>query len=135
MGELAQRLGPDPDGWQWGRLHTLVQKHFLSGRGDLGELLDRSGVPVKGDGTTVCSSTSDPNYAAALGAGYRMVADLADPRMPLRAVEVAGATGHPGSAHYDDQIAIWNEGGYRELLLEDPEATAGHTVLTLESAN
>src|SRR5439155_25297546 len=90
LDDLAARLGPDMSTWQWSRLHTLVQKHALSGRGDLGEFLDRSGVPVRGDVTTVCSSTPDANYAASLGAGYRMVADLADPGMPLRAVEVAG---------------------------------------------
>ncbi len=120
--DLSARLGPDPLGWKWGNLHTLVQKHFLSGRGDLGELLDRSGVAVRGDVTTVCSTTPDPaSYAATLGAGYRMVADLADPRHGIFAVEVAGASGHPGSRHYDDQIVTWAKGGYHYLALHDPE--------------
>src|SRR5438105_8143596 len=35
LGELAAHLGPDMTGWTWNRLHTLVQKHFLSGRGEL----------------------------------------------------------------------------------------------------
>jgi penicillin amidase len=135
LDDLAARLGPDISSWKWARLHTLVQKHFLSGRGDLGELLDRNGVPVRGDGTTVCSSTADANYAAALGAGYRMVADLGDPRMLLRAVEVAGASGHPGSPHYDDQIATWNIGGYHDLSLNEAHDAARHTVLKLEPAD
>ena len=135
LAELTARLSPDPINWTWGRLHTLVQKHFLSGRGDLGVLLDRSGVPVRGDVTTVSSSTPDTNYAAALGAGYRMVADLADPRLNLRAVEVGGASGHPGSPHYDDQIATWSAGGYHDLPLRDTIATANHCVLLLEPAN
>jgi penicillin amidase len=135
LDDLTARLGPDIGTWKWGRLHTLVQRHVLSGRGDLGELLDRNGVPVRGDVTTVCSSTPDANYAAALGAGYRMVADLSDPRMPLRAVEVAGASGHPGSPHYDDQIATWNNGGYHELSLYDAQAAASLVVLTLEPAD
>jgi penicillin amidase len=132
IGELTARLGPDPEGWTWGRLHTLAQKHFLSGRGDLGVLLDCDGGPVRGDATTVCSSTPDAWYAAVMGAGYRMVADLADPRLGLRAVEVGGASGHPGSSHYGDQVATWSAGDYHDLPLRD--AAAGHTVLTLEPA-
>jgi penicillin amidase len=132
LDELTTRLGPDRGAWTWGRLHTLVQKHFLSGRGDLGRLLDRSGVPVRGDVTTVNSSTSDADHAAYLGASYRMVADLADPRQGLWAVDVAGTSGHPGSPHYDDQIAPWSAGGYHYLALDDAEA--GHPVLVLQPA-
>src|SRR5207248_1773016 len=112
--------------------HTLVQKHFLSGIGDLGQLLDRSGVPVRGDLTTVNSSTPDADFRATLGATYRMVADLADPRQGMWAVEVAGASGHPGSPHYDDQIAPWSAGGYHYLALRDPEGTADQGLLVLE---
>ena len=45
LDEISERMGPDPSGWSWGRLHALSLKHFLSGRGDLGRLLDRSGRP------------------------------------------------------------------------------------------
>ena len=105
LDELAARLGPDVTAWTWGRLHPLVQKHFLCGRGELGQLLDRSGLPVGGDGTTINSGTPDAGHAAYLGAGYRMVADLADPNHGLWAVEVGSVSGHPGSPHYDDQLA------------------------------
>ena len=30
LDDLTARLGPDPAEWKWGKLHTLVQKHFLS---------------------------------------------------------------------------------------------------------
>src|SRR5206468_1340163 len=80
LAELEKRLGPNMETWTWGRLHTLVQRHFLSSRGDLGQLLDRNGCPAPGDPTTVCSTTSDANFVAALGASYRMVSDLADGR-------------------------------------------------------
>jgi penicillin amidase len=118
IAELMSRFGPDPAGWTWGRMHTLTQKHVLSGRGDLGTLLDRSGRPVAGDGWTVFNATSDPSsHTAISGAGYRMIADLADPRGTLWAIEVAGASGHPGSPHYDDEIEPWLAGSYREFPL------------------
>src|SRR5262245_36661410 len=44
--DLTGRLGNDMSTWQWGRLHTLGQTHYLSGRGDLGKLLDQCGLPV-----------------------------------------------------------------------------------------
>jgi penicillin amidase len=133
LDELAARLGPDVAAWTWGRLHTLVQKHILSGRGELGQLLDRSGLPVVGDGTTVNSSTPDAGHAAHMGAGYRMVADLADPARGLWMVEVGSVSGHPGSPHYDDQLALWAEGRYRYLSL-DGEPPAGSSLI-LEPKN
>jgi penicillin amidase len=132
LDDLATRLGPDMASWTWGRLHTLVQKHFLSGIGELGQLLDRSGEPVCGDVTSIASSTPDANYAAWLGASYRMVADLADPRCGILAVDVAGESGHPGSPHYDDQIAIWGAGDSHYLSLAAP-AEGYATTLVLQS--
>lgn len=118
LAELESRFGPDPTGWEWGKLHTLTQKHILSGRGDLGTLLDRSGSPIAGDGWTVFNATSDPaTHTAISGAGYRMIADLSDPDGRLWAIEVAGASGQPGSPHYDDEIQPWLAGTYREYRL------------------
>jgi penicillin amidase len=117
LDELAARLGPDVGGWTWGRLHILVQRHFLSGRGDLGQLLDRSGAPAPGDSTTACNTTPDPNHAAHMGASYRMVADLADPERGLWTVSIPGVSGHPGSPHYDDQVGPWAEGRCRYWAL------------------
>ena len=135
LADLTARFGPDPAGWAWGKLHTLTQKHVLSDRGDLGSLLDRSGYPMPGDNSTVFNATSDPaTHAAISGAGYRMVADLFDPAT-LWAIEVAGASGHPGSPHYDDQIAPWNSGGYHELVLNEAQTAARRAVLTLEPAD
>jgi penicillin G amidase len=95
-------------------------------------LLDLSGVPVRGDVTTVCSSTPDAQYRAWLGASYRMVADLADPRQGLWAIDVAGNSGHPGSAHYDDQIAPWSAGGYHYIALNGPAADDCVATLLIE---
>src|SRR5207237_8604523 len=128
---LPARRGRGSEAWKGGQVHTLVQKHFLSRVGDLCMLRDRSGFPVRGDQGTVCSTTPDATYAAYMGPSYRMVADLADPARRLRAVDVAGSSGHPGSPHYDDQIATWNEGGYHELLLGDSQADCGRDVLEM----
>ncbi|MFO0969781.1 MAG: penicillin acylase family protein [Gemmataceae bacterium] len=117
LGELRERIGPDMDGWAWGEVHHLLQKHFLSSRGDLGVLLDRSGLPCDGDSASICSGQADAQHMSALGAGFRMVADLADPNAGISAVEIAGSSGHPGSPHYDDQIEAWSEDKRHYLAL------------------
>jgi penicillin amidase len=66
---------------------------------------------------------------ATLGAGYRMVADMADPDAGLWATEIAGTSGHPGSPHYADQIDPWLAG---ELHFVPLKGDIGGTVLTLE---
>ncbi|WP_437222818.1 penicillin acylase family protein [Planctomicrobium sp. SH661] len=118
LDELTRRFGSEMSEWTWGKAHTILQKHFLSGRGDLGELLDRSGAPTSGDGTTVFNASPGPTYEAYMGATYRMVADLADPACGLWAVEMASSSGHPGSSHYDDQFPLWSEGKLRQLSID-----------------
>ncbi len=129
LDDLTSRLGPDMATWTWGRLHVLTQPHFLSGRGELGELFDLTSTPCAGDSATVNAAIMNENFAAFLGAGYRMVADLADPDAGLWQIEVAGVSGHVGSAHYGDQIEPWSAGELHYLPLK---GDIGGTVLILE---
>lgn len=114
---LVEKLGPDMLNWSWGRLHTLQQKHFLSGRGELGRLLDRGGEPVRGDYVTVCNTGLAPDCSAPTGAGYRLIADLSDPHGGLWAVDAGSESGHPGSPHYDDQLPDWLAARYHYIPL------------------
>ena len=130
LDDLTERLGPDMTAWRWGRLHRIHLRHVLTQRGDLGALLDRGGLPVRGNGTTVCNTGFDPNWGAAMGANYRMIADLGTEPPGLWAVDAQGQSGHPGSPHYCDQLAEWLAGRYHFLPL-DRSAAAGHAVSTL----
>jgi penicillin amidase len=114
---LESQLGADVATWTWGRIHTLRLRHALSGRGALGELLDRGGEPARGSGVTVCNTGYDPNYLASMGANYRLIVDLASNPPALWAVDAAGASGDPGSAHYCDQRREWLAGRYHEIAL------------------
>ncbi len=130
LDDLTQRFGPEMSEWTWGRLHVVHPKHFLSGRGDLGQLLDGARVPVPGDTTTVCNLSPDDAYAAYLGGDYRMVADLSDPDCGLHVVEMSSQSGHPGSPHYNDQFSLWLNGTFRSFPLK-AQADATATVLHL----
>jgi penicillin amidase len=115
---LTEKFGRELLDWSWGRLHTLEQKHFLSGRGDLGLLLDRGGVSVRGDFLTVCNTGQSPEFTAPSGAGYRLVVDLADPHAGLWAIDAGSESGHPGSPHYDDQLPEWRAARYHYVALK-----------------
>jgi penicillin amidase len=112
---------------------VIQLRHVLSGRGELGQLLDRGGLPVKGDGITVCNTGYDPNYLAPMGANYRMIADLASSPPGLWVVDAQGQSGHPGSPHYGDQLVEWISGRYLSLDRGEVARTIGAT-LKLDSA-
>ena len=114
--EIEDRLGTDMTAWAWGNLHRVHLRHVLSGRGDLGALLDRGGLPVGGNGVTVCNTGFDPNWGALTGANYRLISDLGEEG--IWAVESQGQSGHPGSRHYCDQLGEWMEGRYHFLSFE-----------------
>jgi penicillin amidase len=115
---LTGRLGPDPSQWQWSRLHVLSLRHILSGRGDLGTLLDQQGVPVPGNAHTVCNTGLGAQFDARTGAGFRLVADLSATPPLLWSVDAQSQSGHLGSPHYGDQLSTWNKGEYYPLPLD-----------------
>lgn len=131
LSDLEGRLGKEMSAWKWGDLHTVQLRHVLSGRGDLGDLLDRGGLPVGGSGVTVCNTGFDPNWGALMGANYRLISDLGENGM--WAVESQGQSGHPGSDHYCDQLTEWLEGRYHFLSFEGDDASyGGSTVFSME---
>ena len=129
---LTERLGPDMSQWNWGRLHVLMLPHVLSGRGDLGRLLDQPGVPVPGNMHTVCNTGLGANFEGRTGAGFRLIADLASSPPVLWSVDAQSQSGCPGSPHYGDQLQTWRRGSYYPLPLEPVEAArAALSPLTL----
>ncbi|HWB10972.1 MAG TPA: penicillin acylase family protein [Pirellulales bacterium] len=122
---LSRRLGPSLDRWQWGELHRMQMKHFLSGRGDLGELLDQPSVGVHGDMLTVCNTGGDVDWQARLGAGYRMIVDMSASPAAMWAVDAGSESGQPASPHYADQISDWLNGRYHRVSLDRTEVESG----------
>jgi penicillin amidase len=65
-----------------------------------------------------------------MGANYRLIAELASEPPGLWAVDAQGQSGHPGSAHYGDQLGEWIAGRYHYLPLDRDEVarTVRHTL-------
>ena len=119
--------------WTWGRLHVMPLRHVLSSRGDLAKLLDHGGAGVRGDMLTVCNTGGGPEWIAASGGGYRMIADLSSSPPVLRAVDGQSQSGQPGSPHYSDQFEDWAGGRYHEIPLTHD--FAGATTVSLVPAD
>ena len=117
---LAETLGPEQTGWRWDALHRTRPRHTLSAAfPELADLLDPPSVGVGGDGDTPQAGT----YAAADARDFTLASmsvtrycfDLSDWdnsgwTSPL------GASGHPGSPHYADQVAAWSEQKLHPML-------------------
>jgi len=113
---LRTRLGADPAGWQWERVHLAhwchpVSSPVLAGAVDIGP------APVDGGSHTVRNTGGElPPHGASSGAEYRIVVDFGDPSSFL-AVQNIGNSGVPGSPHYRDQFRPWIDGTYHVVHL------------------
>jgi penicillin G amidase len=116
---LRRRLGPDPAGWTWGRVHLAHWHHPLGvPEWDVGP------EPVSGGSHTLRNAGGElPPHSASSGAEYRIVVDFAQPDCFL-AVQNVGNSGTPTSPHFRDQFQAWIKGTYHTVHLrhEDVES-------------
>ncbi len=113
--QTEQLLGPDPQSWSWGRLHTIQFRHSLDRLPDAATLLDLGPLSRPGDGNTVNATWPGNKYEQEGGASYREILDTADWDHSL-AVNTPGQSGQPGSPHYSDLLLLWDKGEYFPLL-------------------
>ncbi len=108
---LKERLGGDPDGWAWSRLHRAVPRHTLSAaHPELDGLLDPPAIPHSGDGDTPLQGGYSPaTFATVTSLSVaRYAYDTANWDDSLWVVPL-GSSGHPGSPHYHDQSETWRQ--------------------------
>lgn len=135
---LSARLGPDPAGWQWGRLHQITFGHVLGlASPALDRLLhlNRGPLPLGGDLDTIAQSGIDPWHpfeAGTFTVSYRQVIDVGN-WDDMRFILPTGQSGHPGSQHYDDMLESWRRSECRTLPFSRPavEAETAETVRLL----
>jgi penicillin amidase len=104
MDVCTQRMGRNPEGWSWGRLHGYVFAHPGATNGLLAMFLNRGPYPAPGDDNTVNVSWSlaaRGSYDAVTIPSMRMIAAPGDPD-GLWLAGPLGQSGQPGHPHYDD---------------------------------
>jgi penicillin amidase len=115
---LRSELGPDPAGWQWGRLHRIAFPHALSVQKPLDRVFNRGPLPIGGDTDTPLQTASMPGPSYANDAwtpSMRHIIDLGD-LAGAQAVFPIGQSGQLGSPHYDDLAGLWSRGEYHPML-------------------
>ena len=111
VANLREKMGDDPDGWAWNRLHRAVPRHTLSAaHPELDGLLDPPPIPTSGDGDTPLQGGYSPaTFATVTSLSVaRYSYDTANWNDSLWAVPL-GSSGHPGSPHYHDQSETWRK--------------------------
>jgi penicillin amidase len=114
--DMTVEMSKDPDDWSWGPLHQLALEHpVLGGEGIpavVRDYVNPDPVPMPG-GTSIVNATSwdasSGSFGVTTGPSMRMVVDLADLDASTWVV-TTGVSGHPASAHYDDQLGAWAAG-------------------------
>ena len=118
LAELTTRLGPDMNGWAWGRLHHAAWSPAIAVLADptLKAAMSVGPEPIPGGASSpragaYAPATFDVNH----GASVRMVIDVGawDNSM---VVDTPGQSGDPASPHYRDLFPLWAAGTYVPLL-------------------
>ena len=121
LDDLGDRFGPDPEGWQWGRIHEMEFPHVLGDANPILRRLLNRRLRAGGAQETVSQIAYDPNdpYRAVWAPSWRMVADPSAPERS-RWQMFTGQSGHPASPHYDDLQSPWLEGRTQPMAGEGP---------------
>ena len=116
--ETEKLLGADPPRWRWGRLHTNLVEHPLSGLVEAAQRarIDVGPLEAGGSGYTVnASGYRASDFRQTGGPSFRMVVDVGN-WDGSRAVNHPGQSGDPDSPRYRDLAERWSRGEYFPLL-------------------
>lgn len=117
---LTERFGSaNPQGWVYGKVHTLTQKHpFGQASSLLGKWFDVGPYPVSGANESVnnmLSGRAGKGFAVGAGPSTRRMVDLVPDHLAARSVLPSGQSGHVMSSHYQDQAPLFVAGETREI--------------------
>ncbi len=113
------QLGPDPEDWSWGKVHTLTVQGPLAAVPGGGLLFSEGPTPLDGCGTCVKAEAGQTSIlppesgeaplnpdAVFAGAVLRLIADLSDP-IEVKMVIDTGTSGHFGHPDFYNQFPRW----------------------------
>jgi penicillin amidase len=116
--ELTQRLGPDMNGWAWGRLHHASWRPAVASLADpaAAAAMSFGPAPLPGGASTPKAATYSPaDFNVTAGASVRMVIDVGAWDNSV-IVNTPGQSGDPASPHYGDLFPLWAAGRYAPML-------------------
>lgn len=110
---LRQRLGEDPSGWTWARLHRARFPHAVFDRLPVLRGLFSLEAAAGGDASTVNVGAyrRDGTFVMTDGPSYRQILDLADLSRSVY-VHTTGQSGNVFDRRYRDLLPLWRDGKY-----------------------
>ncbi len=128
VAELTSRLGKDPQGWAWAKVHRMTFRHPLGRK--LG-FFNLKPIPTSGDGFTINAGMWDHKnpYEMESGGVIRMVVDFSDFENST-IISPPGQSGHFKSPHYDDLAEMWARGGQIPMRYQSAQNLTRKLVLT-----
>ena len=123
---LERLLGPDTEGWRWGRLHHASLAHPLSRLVDeeTHDKLDVGPLPRGGSGETAgMTGYRVEDFRQTKGSSFRIVVDVGNWDASM-AMNSPGQSGDPDSQHYADLFAEWARDGAFPLLYDRDKVEA-----------
>lgn len=107
---LREKMGANPERWQWGQIHRLTLEHPMGSVGLLNRLFGFNKGPfeVGGSSHTICSYSylDSAPFAVNWGSSHRHIYSLADWDESLTVIPT-GVSGIPASPHYGDQTWLY----------------------------
>ena len=116
--QLEQRLGVDPQKWQWGDLQKTLFAHPISNLLPATQRaqFDVGPLPRGGSANSVNQSSYRPqDFVQLNGPSFRVVVDVGN-WDNSRAANAPGQSGDPSNPHYRDLAESWAKGEYFPLL-------------------
>ncbi len=113
VASLRAQLGGDMQTWTWSSVHRTGSVHPLSARPEIGARWNPPSAGYGGDADTVQAGSYYPALGFTVGGTqcYRQIVDVGD-WAQSRWVVPLGASGHPDSPHYADQVPVWAANGH-----------------------
>ncbi|MBI5021384.1 MAG: penicillin acylase family protein [Ignavibacteriales bacterium] len=117
--ELMLSLGSEMKMWQWGKVHTAMFEHPFGKRKPLDKVFNVGPFPAGGSEQTINKGAFRLNgsYQIFGCPSMRQIVDLAQPNSAYRVLTL-GQSGQPLQNHYDDQVSLWLNGGYRQTTID-----------------
>ena len=119
VNDLKGRFGGEIKEMRWGVVHQVEFPHVFGSHELLGRIFNIGPFPIGGSHSTVDKGDyrlSDP-FQNHVGPSTRQIFDLSN-NNNTRSVTPPGQSGQVFQHHYDDQIQLWLNGGYRTQFMD-----------------
>ncbi|WP_222984305.1 penicillin acylase family protein [Flagellimonas meishanensis] len=121
---LVEDFGPDPNQWQWRKVHTLEHQHPIGKVEALRGFFNVGPFPVEGTREVINNMAfpydSTGMYKVNSGPSTRRIIDFSDIENSI-SILPTGQSGNPFSKHYEDQAKLYIQGKFRKMMMNKNE--------------